>query len=299
MPSTVHNILPEGAQPPPTIGQMVRWAAHLLAGVSSDNYLEAEVLLRHALHLSRTQLYCQPNRLLTPLEQQASVQLIDRRLRHEPIAYITGEKEFYGLTFYVDRSVLIPRPETEHLVEQVLETVAGEEYAHTPLLIADVGTGSGAIAVSLAVRLSSSRIYAIDHSAEAIAVARRNCYQHDVADRVTLLIGDLLAPLPEPVNIIVANLPYIRSDELSNLPTEIRAFEPPTTLNGGPDGLEHYRRLFAVAPLYLKAGGMVFVEIGAGQASATIRLAESHFPKATIAVSKDYSGIERIVSVRT
>ena len=155
-----------------------------------------------------------------------------------PAAYITGHREFYGLDFAVNSSVLVPRPETELLVEKALE-LARERSLST---IADIGTGCGAIAVSLAVNLPQTRIYATDISAPALEVALSNCRKHGVTDRVTLLEGDMLAPLPEPVDLIVANLPYVREPEMTGVNT--LGFEPPLALNGGPDGLDKICYLF-------------------------------------------------------
>jgi len=240
---------------------------------------------------------------LSPTGLASYRQLIERRARHEPVAYIVGYKEFYGLDFHVDRRVLIPRPETELLVERAIELASGirdRDYGLgvDSLILADVGTGSGAVAVSLAVNLPQAMVYAIDASAEALEVAAINCCRHAVEDRVHLLQGNLLDPLPMPVNLIVANLPYVREDELAELPPEIKCYEPLSALDGGPDGLSYIRHLLAQAEGYLKPGGAILLEIGARQGKAVLDLARCHFPKADIEVSQDYAGLDRIVIVR-
>ncbi len=176
----------------------------LVANNVEDAPLESELLLRHVLKISRVQLYLELERELGPQEEQAFWPLIKRRLNHEPTAYITGCREFYGLDFYVDPSVLIPRPESELLVEKAIKPA----YNHAVSTIAEVGTGCGAIAISLSLSLPQAKIYAIDISASALKVALSNCQKHGVTDRICLLLGDMLDPLLEPVDLVVANLPY-------------------------------------------------------------------------------------------
>lgn len=189
---------------------------------------------------------------------------ISRRLSGEPVAYITGHKEFMSLDFCVDKSVLIPRPETELLVEKALEIMPPLPF------IVDVGTGSGAIAVSLAYYNREARVFAIDRSLAALAVARDNCIRHSVSDRVELQPGDLLQPLvgsapAGAVDLIAANLPYVAEGDLLELPGEVRMFEPRLALAGGRDGLAHYRRLIPQAIACLKEGGYLLMEIGFDQ----------------------------------
>jgi len=265
------------------------------------------VLLAHVLKVSRTHLLAHPERVLTASEQAAYEVLVQRCAQGEPLFYLIGRREFYGLDFQVDRRVLIPRPETELLVERALSLV-------TPAsTIVDVGTGSGCIAVTLAVRLSDDRrpssvvgrrssvIYATDISPAALEVAQANAARHGVAGRITFLQGDLLAPLPGPVDLIVANLPYVARAEWGGLGAErnVVEFEPAVALDGGRDGLDLFRRFFKQAPAYLAPGGAILLEIGAGQAEAVVRLAQAAFPAAEIATTRDYAGLERIVSVVT
>ena len=286
-----------------SVREAVLWGARVLEQHGCDSpRLDAELLLAHALGLSRARLLAQFDRALSPAELTRYRQLIERRRAHEPVAYIVGYQEFYGLDFYVDRRVLIPRPETELLVEKAIELagrVGDRGYGLYPLILADVGTGSGAIAVSLAVHLPQATIYALDSSAEALEVAARNVRHHGVEGRVHLLRGDLLSPLPEPVDIVVANLPYVSETELAELPPEIRCYEPLSALDGGPNGLRHIRRLLAQAREYLSPHGAVILEIGATQGKAVAELARQHFPTAEIEIAKDYGGLDRVVIVRT
>lgn len=264
-------------------------------GVDSP-FLDAEVILAHVLGLDRAGLYRQAERTLTGMEEEVFSSLIFRRGRREPVAYLTGCKEFMGLMLYVDRSVLIPRPETELLVETALALLSGEK--NRPLLIVEVGTGSGAIAVSLAVLFPSARVYATDCSAPALAVARRNAIAHGVGERVMLYTGDLLEPLDCPglagrVDLVAANLPYIASGDLPGLAPEVSIFEPQVALDGGTDGLARIRRLVPAAPALLKPGGWLLLEIGEGQGEAVAALMPG--PAWEVKVQKDLAGRDRLV----
>ena len=256
--------------------------------------LESELLLRHALNIGRVQLYQDLNRELRPEQDEAFRQLIQRRLKGEPSAYITGHREFYGIDFHVDRRVLTPRPESELLVEKAIDMAQTRPISS----IADIGTGSGAIAVSLALNLPEAKIYATDISAAALEVALINCQQHGVADRVYLLRGDMLEPLPEPVDLIVANLPYVKPVDMPRTQAEPLRFEPPLALNGGEDGLEKIYKLCQQAADKLNPQGCLLLEIGQGQQEAVADLLANLFPRAQIEVTPDLAGIERVVSLR-
>jgi release factor glutamine methyltransferase len=275
-----------------TLKQALSYARETLAANSVQEFIiESELLLRHTLKIDRIQLYTGLDRELSPEQLKEFHRLVQRRLNQEPVAYITGHREFYGFDFYVDSNVLIPRSESELLVEKTLEFA----HKHPLSTIAEIGTGCGAIAISLALNLSQTRIYATDISASALKVALSNCEKYGVVDRVVLLEGDMLDPLPEPVDLIVANLPYVKVSELSGINTY--NFEPSLALNGGIDGLEKIRRLACKITDKLNSGGFLFLEIGQGQAGGVTTFLHSLFPTSMIEVIPDLSGIERVVSL--
>jgi len=251
--------------------------------------LESELLLRQALSIDRAELYSHPEARLSLEQQQTFNSLLERRLSGEPAAYIRGRREFYGLDFFVDDRVLIPRPESELLVEEALNLA--HEYASP--IIADIGTGSGAIAICLALKLPQARIYATDISGEALEVAAINCQRHNVADRITLLEGDLLEPLPQAPDIVVANLPYVPESQLEQLQGE-----PPLALDGGANGTDVIRRLCQQAKDRLKPGAYLLLEIGQGQGTEIIELLEGLFPSSVIEAKTDLASIPRVVILK-
>ncbi|MCL0090942.1 peptide chain release factor N(5)-glutamine methyltransferase [Dehalococcoidia bacterium] len=258
--------------------------------------LEAELLLRHLLGFSRVELHLRLEDSLSAEQTQELDQLIQRRLGHEPIAYITGQREFFGLDFHVSCDTLVPRPETELLVEKALE-LAGNR---TLLAIADVGTGCGALAVALAVHLPQAEVYAVDISAAALEVAAFNCERHRVTSQVHLLQGDLLQPIAcQGFDLIVANLPYVNDREMGELSDEVRLFEPAPALSGGPDGLRQIGRLLTQVEDKLRPGGAVLLEISPGQQAAVVDLAGRYFPGAAVKVLPDLSGDDRVVVIET
>jgi release factor glutamine methyltransferase len=272
-----------------TLKQALRRARDVLVENNiEDAPLESELLLRHTLKIDRVKLYLELDSELTPRQERAFWRLVQRRLSGEPAAYITGHREFYGLDFRVNPDVLIPRPESELLVETTLAIAKN----HPLSVIADIGTGSGALAISLAVNLPQARIYATDISAAALKVARLNCRKHGVADRVHLLEGNLLEPLSEPVDIIVANLPYVRKSELDT------QSEPPLALDGGADGTETIKQLCRQAGGRLKSGGWLLLEIGQGQGEEINDILHNFFPDDEVKVFPDLAGIERVVICR-
>jgi len=273
-------------------------AKHKLSAANiEDAFLEAEFLLCHVLGISKAQLYSQPERALNSAQMRKLRHLILRRLHHEPMAYILGSCEFYGIDFYVNQDALIPRPETELLVEEAIEFARRNFTLGRQLTIADIGTGSGAVAVSLAVALPQAKIYATDISPSALRVAKTNCRRHKVDGRITLLCGDLLEPLPKQVDMVVANLPYVRNGDMKTLSQEITSFEPMTALAGGEDGLANIRRLLCQLPGKVYPGGCILLEIGQGQARAVGSLINSHFPQANTRPIADLSGIARVIKV--
>jgi release factor glutamine methyltransferase len=266
--------------------QALRKARGILAQNNiADASLEGELLLRHALDIDRVQLYIDLDKELHPRQEEVFFNLLERRIRGEPAAYITGNREFYGLDFNVNPAVLIPRPESELLVEKALSIAKNRTIS----IIADIGTGSGAIAVSLAVNLPRAKIYATDISAAALKVAYANCRKHGVADRVHLLQGSLLEPLREPVDLIVANLPYVRKAELNP------ESEPPLALDGGADGIKLIERLCRKAGDKLKVGGWLLLEIGQGHREAVTGILHNISPGGTVEVFPDLAGIDRAV----
>jgi release factor glutamine methyltransferase len=285
--------------PVSAIGGALRQAAIELASVTDAPRLEAEVLLAHVLGTARTVLIAHPERPLTSGQLGRYRTLVRRRASNYPLPYLTGRVEFYGLEFEVTPEVMIPRPETETLVDLAL--------ARRPASIVDVGTGSGCVAVSLAVQLPEAIIYAIDISPAALAVARRNAERHGVAGRVRMMVGDVLSPRPGPVDLVVSNPPYIPTGEYASLPVSVRDHEPWLALDGGPDGLAVIRRLLAQAPAVLRGpepaegrpGGGLLVEIGADQGKAASYLARTFFPQAGVRVHPDLAGRDRVLEVQT
>jgi release factor glutamine methyltransferase len=225
---------------------------------------DAELLLLHTLQISRTSLIAHPDHELSPSQRTAYENSVARRLRHEPVQYITGQQEFYGLTLKVTPAVLIPRPETEHLVEAILKLLP----TNKPVKIADIGTGSGAIAIALAAHLPQAAITALDISTEALAIATINARQHNVADRIRFLQSNLLSALDreaETFDAIVSNPPYVAETDRAILHPQVRDYEPATALFAGETGLDIYRRLIPQAHNALKPTGLLALEIGHAQ----------------------------------
>lgn len=277
-----------------TIGTLLTWTKQYFGEKGVDNpRLDAEVLLSHILGKDRLYLYVHFDQPLEQAELAAYRETVKRRARREPVAYITGCREFMGLSFVVNRSVLIPRPDTEILVEAVLERLQGKDKP----VIVDIGTGSGAIIVSLLHKVTTAAGVAVDISDQALAVAERNALTHQVMDRLDLRQGDLFTPLEKGVfDVIVSNPPYISEDELAELEPEVK-YEPHGALAGGPDGLDFYRRIIGAMALHLKPEGFGALEVGAGQAAAVAQLASVNGLVAD-KIIKDYAGIDRVVMLR-
>jgi release factor glutamine methyltransferase len=263
----------------------------------SDASVEAELLLGHVLGISKTQLYMEPERGLASAEIKRLWNLVQRRIGHEPTAYILGHCEFYGIDFYVDCRTLIPRPETELLVEKAVELGQRIYHPGKQITIADIGTGCGAIAVSLTLALPQAKIYATDISAAALRVAEINCQRHAVSSHVKLLQGNLLEPLPQPVDMVIANLPYIKNYGFKDLSPEIRNFEPTISLAGGEDGLDKIQQMLEQMPGKLNYRACFLLEIGQGQGEMVTSLINSYFPQASIELIPDLGDIERVVKV--
>lgn len=265
-----------------------------LAATSTTPRLDAEILLAHVLGWTRTRLLAELNAIPDGAQVATFAHLVARRAAREPVAYLVGQREFYGLDLFVDQRVLIPRPETELLVELTLGQVQARlARATQPLVLVDVGTGSGAIAIALALHLPEQvRIYATDLSHDALAVAAANVARYQLEQRITLLYGDLLAPLPEQVDMLVSNPPYT---VLSEIEPGVRDYEPHLALDGGADGLEVYQRLLTQAPRWLRPDGAILLEIGATQGRSVAALVRSVFAHPHIAVQRDLAGHPRVV----
>lgn len=263
--------------------------------------LDAEVLLRHTLRLDRAALYTHPERALSATESTAFQRLVTRRANGEPVAYLVGFREFMGLDFVVDPRVLIPRPDTETLVERALSLLPG---CGDDKVVVDVGTGSGAIAISIAVARPAARVYATDTSSGALQIATENARRLiPPPGAVTFMHGSLLEPLPERVDLICANLPYIPHAQIANLPPTVRDYEPWSALDGGPDGLDLYRALLAQTLNALRPGGATLMECDPRQAAALLELAKATADHAfggkgaTGSILKDLAGMDRVVEL--
>ena len=286
-------------------------AAFTKKGLDSPRLL-AELLMAHVLGCDRLRLYMETDRPASPLERESLRDLVGRALKHEPVQYLVGEAWFFGLPFKVDRRVLIPRPCTETIVEHVLQHYrathgpgqADSGAKGTGFLIADVCTGSGAIAVALLKHLPGARGVATDISAEALDVARENASRHGVTDRVDFLRGDLLTPLrafaPTAgdgcLDYLVSNPPYIPDDEWpGKVDANVRDHEPEIALRGGEDGLRLVRPLLTDGPLSVKSGGLVLVEVADSRAAGALAIAQANPLLRDARILKDHEGLERVV----
>jgi release factor glutamine methyltransferase len=290
-----------------TVGDLLQWTEDYFRRLDlSSPRLDAELLLAEALGSTRLDLYKDYQKMVEPAERTRFRALVERRARREPVAYITGRREFYGLTFEVTPAVLIPRPETEHLVEAALDEIKRLGTRVEPPRVLDLCTGSGNVAIAIAASAPAAVVTATDISPAALAVARRNADRLGVGARVTFREGDLfdaLEPEEPPHDILVANPPYIPPSERDALMDDVKLHEPPAALfdaKGSGDGLGHYRALAAGARARTAPGGLIAVEVGgagAGQATAVreIFAAAGHVLERSI---KDYGGIERVLAFR-
>lgn len=279
-----------------TVGQAINAATQRLAEANiATARLDAQVILAHVLGVDRSWLFAHHEQTLTPHQAEMYTELVVRRVMHEPVAYLTHHKEFYGIDLYVDRRVLIPRPETEMLVDQVLTEVTLR--APHLVTVADVGTGSGAIAVAVAMNAGNVHIYALDVSENALAVAQRNIEAHALGNRIQLLQSDLLTALPTRVDVVVANLPYVTEDDYRTLEPDVRDYEPAQALLGGPEGLDVIARLLSQLPDHCNHDAFVVLEIGYNQGAAVLTMVETLLPQATqIELHRDYQGHDRVIS---
>ncbi|HLF82659.1 MAG TPA: peptide chain release factor N(5)-glutamine methyltransferase [Blastocatellia bacterium] len=285
----------------PTIAQAITEGTARLhaAGIDQDRRT-AGLLLCHVMGIDRTHLLTRSKEQIDEAQYREYLALIERRAAGEPLQYLTGHQEFYGLDFIVTPDVLIPRPETEFLIERIMKLVA-EPKKDSPLIV-DVGTGSGCIAVTLAKELPSARLIATDASSAALKVARKNAERHGVHDRIEFLEGDLLAPLAErrlegAVDILASNPPYVNEDGRQLLQREVRDWEPHEALFGGTDGLNFYRRLLAESPQILKSEGHVVLEIGFSQVESISEMVKGSALR-LLDITRDLNGIPRTLCLR-
>lgn len=296
----------ENAESPLDVRAILReGAARLRAPDVASHLLAAELLLMHALGRDRTWMYTHPEEQVNADACARYFRLIARRAAGEPVQYLTGVQEFWGLEFEVTPAVLIPRPETEHLVEVALDRLrsATPPSRSLPLRVADVGTGSGCLAVSLARELPRAEIMASDISAAALEMARSNAERHGVSARIHFVQGDLLAfaaPLARepagPFDFIVSNPPYVGLDQAAKLPREVRNHEPRSALFGGPSGIEMYGRLIRESAALLRAGGTLAVELGYGLADEVHAILRDERCWTKVSIANDLAGIPRVIA---
>jgi release factor glutamine methyltransferase len=265
----------------------------LLAPVSENPVLEAQLLAAHILHQPRSWIVTHQESSLDSTQYEQLENLLERLLKREPLPYVLGKAEFYGLTFQVSPSVLIPRPETELLVETALEWLRAHGQRRQAV---DVGTGSGAIAVSLVVHIPNLQVLGVDRSRAALEVARKNVTHHQVGEQVNLILADLLYGIQGPFDLVCANLPYIPTHKLAGL--DVTRFEPRLALDGGGDGLRLIEPLLADLTAKLAPGGLALFEIEAGQGAASLALARMYFPDGDSEVRQDWAGHDRLLVMR-
>lgn len=256
--------------------------------------LDARLLLQYVLQADHSFLVAHGEEALTAEQERQYRRLVDRAHQKVPIPYLTGHVSFLGLDIKVSPAVLIPRPETEQLVEEAIAWAKPRQ----PLQVVDVGTGSGCVAIALAMHLPQATVEATDVSAEALAIARHNAQRHAL-EGIRFHQGHLLAPISQPPDLVVANLPYVGDHEWTMLDDGVKLYEPAVALRGGPDGLDLIGQLLHQATSKLKPGGAIFLEIGWQQGPTAQRLAQSYFPRAHVDVILDYVGHDRIVVIKT
>lgn len=272
--------------------------------------LLAEMLVSHVLGTERLKLYLDPDRPASPLERDTLRNLVARALKHEPVQYLVGEAWFFGLPFKVDPRVLIPRPATETIVEEVLQNIRARHGQGATkgegVLIADVCTGSGCIAIALLKNLPGARVVATELSADAVEMARTNAIRHGVLDRLDILTGDLLAPLQDypttrgtaSLDYLVSNPPYIPDDEWGAVAPNVKDHEPHLALRGGTDGLDYVRRLLEDGPRLMKPGGLLLIEVADSRAVAAHALAAAHADLEGVRTLKDVESLPRVIVAR-
>lgn len=284
-----------------TVGQALKSIDKLFKNEGIINSKrEVEILLSYSLGMNRSEIYLNFDRVLKDIEKKQLEKKIHKRIDKIPLQYITKHQEFMGMDFLVKKGVLIPRPETEILVEEVIKKLKNYKYSNN-LRVVDLGTGTGVIAISIAKFIDNITIYATDISKKSLQTALKNTRKHDCEDKITFLQGDLFESFigrieKGSLDGIVSNPPYIDSYDFKLLPPEIKDNEPKLALYGGIDGLNYYRKIIRISPKFLKKNGFVALEVGAGQAKKVkeLILEENNF-KQNVEIVRDYSGIERVV----
>ncbi len=286
---------------PWTIDRLLKWTQDYFAQKNiAGSRLDAEVLLAHATGLKRIELYTNFDRVVSNEQRALFRGFVHERAEHRPTAYIVGEREFMSMKFRVTPEVLIPRPETEFVVEGALERIADR---NAELLVADIGTGSGCIAISLATRLPKARFVAVDVSQAALAIARENAERHGVAERVEFLEGDMLEPLAAGgyagrVDFLLSNPPYISEAEWPEVMPDVRLYEPKEALLAEGDAMKFYRVIARGAAGVANDGGWVLVEAGAERAEEIAAIFAEESTLADIQTIRDYRGVERVVAAK-
>ncbi|MDH3974075.1 MAG: peptide chain release factor N(5)-glutamine methyltransferase [Deltaproteobacteria bacterium] len=285
---------------PWTILKLIKWTADYLGEKGIDTpRLDGELLLAHSLKMDRTHLYMNFDKPLNEDELAAFRGLVKRRAAREPLQYITGHQEFWSMEFKVSPSVLIPRPETELLVEEGAKAVKASFPECSAPEILDVGSGSGALTAALAKAVNGAHVTGVDISPEAVSLARENVESNGLSSSVTILEGDLFAPVADKLfHLIVSNPPYIPRGDLQGLQAEVSDFEPLSALDGGNDGLDFYRAIVHEAPQHLHPGGSFMVEHGEGQREAIAELFRNTGRFEAVESLKDLAGIDRVVKGR-
>ncbi len=286
-----------------TIIKVLKWTTEYFAsrGIEQPR-TDAEVLLAHILDYQRLDLYLNFDQPLTKSELAAYRNAIKRRVNHEPVQYITGKQEFWSLPIKITPAVLIPRPETECLVENALEVAKSVQEERKPFRILEIGTGSGAISLALATELPDALIYASDISVEALEIARENAKKLKLLTQIHFFASDLYGAMnPGLVNyfdIVLSNPPYVSDEEYNQLPPEIRNFEPEKALRGGKGGLHIIEKIIFSGNSYLRAGGHLLLEIGSGQGKKLKEFVSSLEWVSGMEIRKDYSGLDRVIIIR-
>lgn len=286
-----------------TVRRLLEWTSPFFTrqGVDSPR-LSAELLLAHVLAIPRIKLYTDYERVPDSRQLSAYRELVRRAAEDEPVAYLTGRAHFFNLEFHVTRDVLIPRPDTETLVENVIQLIRHQPGLEAPRIL-DLCTGSGCVAAAIAHNVKEAVIVATDISEKAVAVARENLHRLGLADRVTVEQGDLFAPLDrradrQPYHLLVANPPYISTSQIPQLDRSVREYEPLTALDGGPDGLAVHRRILTEATAHLLPGSHIFLEIAFDQAQVARQLAAEHPEFSDVRILKDHAGNDRVLTAK-